>query len=248
MGNGMNKVIDGLYLGNIRDSENRDSLSRNGITHILSVCNNAKPVLEKHSTCLISLQLRCLCSLYCIQEEHLIMCWIIRLITSRQKKDMTYLCINAADASSQNLSQHFKESIRFIHECRLNGGACLVHCLAGVSRSTTVVVAYLMTVTSYSWQECLTAVKAVRSFVGPNYGFQQQLQEFQMKQVSEYQAWLRSSYRSSPFKDQEQVEALLSLFAEQQQQGQQNDPEWMSQGSRIYPLSYNQYSASGSNR
>ncbi|NP_001002514.1 dual specificity protein phosphatase 22-A [Danio rerio] len=208
MGNGMNKVIDGLYLGNIRDPENRDSLSRNGITHILSVCNNAKPVLE----------------------------------------DMTYLCINAADASSQNLSQHFKESIRFIHECRLNGGACLVHCLAGVSRSTTVVVAYLMTVTSYGWQECLTAVKAVRSFVGPNYGFQQQLQEFQMKQVSEYQAWLRASYRSSPFKDQEQVEALLSLFAEQQQQGQQNDPEWMSQGSRIYPLSYNQYSASGSNR
>ncbi|XP_051953737.1 dual specificity protein phosphatase 22-A isoform X2 [Xyrauchen texanus] len=145
MGNGMNKVVDGLYLGNIRDSENRDSLSRHGITHILSVCNNAKPVFE----------------------------------------DMTYLCINAADASNQNLSQHFKESIHFIHECRLNGGSCLVHCLAGVSRSTTMVVAYLMTVTSYGWEECLTAVKAVRSFVGPNYGFQQQLQEFQMKQVSE---------------------------------------------------------------
>lgn len=201
----MNKVVDGLYLGNIRDSENRDSLSRNGITHILSVCNNAKPVLE----------------------------------------DMTYLCINAADASSQNLSQHFKESIRFIHECRLNGGACLVHCLAGVSRSTTVVVAYLMTVTSYSWEECLTAVKAVRSFVGPNYGFQQQLQEFQMKQVSEYRAWLQASYRPSPFEEQEQVKALLSLYEEQ---GRQNDPEWMSQSSRIYPLSCNQYSASDSDR
>ncbi|XP_051727016.1 dual specificity protein phosphatase 22-A isoform X2 [Ctenopharyngodon idella] len=205
MGNGMNKVVDGLYLGNIRDSENRDSLSHNGITHILSVCNNAKPVLE----------------------------------------DMTYLCINAADASSQNLSQHFKESIRFIHECRLNGGACLVHCLAGVSRSTTVVVAYLMTVTSYGWEECLTAVKAVRSFVGPNYGFQQQLQEFQMKQVSEYRAWLQANYRPSPFEDQEQVKALLGLYAEQ---GRQNDQEWMSQSSRIYPLSCNQYRASSSNR
>lgn len=57
--------------------------------------------------------------------------------------------------------------------------------LAGVSRSTTMVVAYLMTVTHYSWEECLSAVKAVRSFVGPNYGFQQQLQEYQMTQVSE---------------------------------------------------------------
>lgn len=203
MGNGMNKVIDGLYLGNIRDSENVDGLSKNGITHILSVYNNAKPVLE----------------------------------------DMTYLCIHAADASSQNLSQHFKECISFIHECRLNGGACLVHCLAGVSRSTTMVVAYLMTVTNYGWEDCLSAVKAVRSFVGPNYGFQQQLQEFQMKQVSEYRAWLRESYRPSPFKEQEQVEALLSLCAEQQRQERERrgDQSWMNQASGVYPLPYKAY-------
>ncbi|XP_075996372.1 dual specificity protein phosphatase 22-A [Genypterus blacodes] len=176
MGNGMNKVVDGLYLGNIRDAENRQALSQNGITHILSVYNNAKPVFE----------------------------------------DMTYLCIHAADASSQNLLQHFKEVIIFIHECRLSGGSCLVHCLAGVSRSTTMVVAYLMTVTPFSWDQCLTAVKAVRSFVGPNYGFQQQLQEYQSTQVSENRALLRSSFRPSPFKDQEQLGALLSQYTEQQ--------------------------------
>ncbi|XP_012674710.1 dual specificity protein phosphatase 22-A [Clupea harengus] len=208
MGNGMNKVIDGLYLGNIRDSENRDSLSKNGITHILSVYNNAKPALE----------------------------------------DMTYLCIHAADASSQNLSQHFKECISFIHECRLNRGACLVHCLAGVSRSTTMVVAYLMTVTNYGWEDCLSAVKAVRSFVGPNHGFQQQLQEFQMKQVSEYRTWLRASYQPSPFKDQEQVEALLSQYAEQQQKESERrgDPSWMDQASGVYPLPYNAYGSGSS--
>ncbi|XP_047220076.1 dual specificity protein phosphatase 22-A [Girardinichthys multiradiatus] len=191
MGNGMNKVVDGLYLGNIRDSENRESLSKNGITHILSVYNNAKPVYE----------------------------------------DITYLCIHAADASSQNLLQHFKECIAFIHECRLNGGACLVHCLAGVSRSTTMVVAYLMTVTHCSWEECLSAVKAVRSFVGPNYGFQQQLQEYENTKVSEYRAWLQSSFRASPFSDQQQVEALLNQYAEQQEsQGRGVDHRWMNRG------------------
>ncbi|KAK0135129.1 Dual specificity protein phosphatase 22-A [Merluccius polli] len=175
------QVVDGLYLGNIRDAENKGSLSQNGVTHILSVYNNAKPMLE----------------------------------------DKTYLCINAADASSQNLSQYFKECIGFIHECRLNG----------VSRSTTMVVAYLMTVTPYSWEECLAAVKAVRSFVGPNCGFQQQLQEYQMTNVSEYRVWLRDSFRPSPFKDEEQVGALLLHFTEQQrQEGQRRaalDQRWM---------------------
>ncbi|XP_068007003.1 dual specificity protein phosphatase 22-A-like isoform X3 [Melanerpes formicivorus] len=89
-------VVKGLYLGNIRDSEDRDNLLKNGVTHILSVHNSAKPVLE----------------------------------------DMTYLCISASDSSSQNLLQHFKECIKFIHECRLSGGGCLVHCTAPGSAVT----------------------------------------------------------------------------------------------------------------
>ncbi|XP_034975416.1 dual specificity protein phosphatase 22-A isoform X2 [Zootoca vivipara] len=145
MGTGMSKVVGGLYLGNIRDSEDKENLVKNGITHILSVHNNAKPVLE----------------------------------------DMTYLCISASDSSNQNLIQHFKECIRFIHECRLHGGGCLIHCLAGVSRSTTILVAYLMTVTNFGWEECLTATKAVRSYVSPNFGFQEQLQEYEVTLLKE---------------------------------------------------------------
>uniref|UniRef100_A0A672UGK0 Uncharacterized protein n=1 Tax=Strigops habroptila TaxID=2489341 RepID=A0A672UGK0_STRHB len=40
------QVVTGLYLGNIRDSEDHESLRRNGVTHILSIHNSAKPVLE----------------------------------------------------------------------------------------------------------------------------------------------------------------------------------------------------------
>ncbi|KAI2540644.1 DUSP22 isoform 14, partial [Pan troglodytes] len=69
-----------------------------------------------------------------------------------------YLCIPAADSPSQNLTRHFKESIKFIHECRLRGESCLVHCLAGVSRSVTLVIAYIMTVTDFGWEDALHTV------------------------------------------------------------------------------------------
>ncbi|PKK23170.1 dual specificity protein phosphatase 22-A [Columba livia] len=193
MGNGMSKVVKGLYLGNIRDSEDRENLQRNGVTHILSIHNRAEPVLE----------------------------------------DMTYLCISASDSSSQNLLQHFKECIKFIHECRLAGGGCLVHCLAGVSRSTTILVAYLMTVTELGWEGCLAATKAVRSYVSPNFGFQQQLQEYEATLLQEYRAWIRRDYGRNPFRDQEELQGLL---AGQEQQLGSRDQSWLQSSTPTSPL------------
>ncbi|XP_065601514.1 dual specificity protein phosphatase 22-A-like isoform X2 [Cyrtonyx montezumae] len=132
---------------------------------------------------------------------------------------MTYLCISASDSSSQNLMQHFKESIKFIHECRLRGGGCLVHCLAGVSRSSTILVAYLMTVTELGWERCLAATKAVRSYASPNFGFQQQLQEYEQTLLKEYRAWIRRDYGRNPFQDQEELQRLLAQQEQKEQSG-----------------------------
>ena len=55
--------------------------------------------------------------------------------------------------------------------------------LAGVSRSVTLVVAYIMTVTGLGWQEALAAVKVARPCAGPNLGFQRQLHEFETTQA-----------------------------------------------------------------
>ncbi|XP_074865198.1 dual specificity protein phosphatase 22-A-like [Carettochelys insculpta] len=208
MGTGMSKVVEGLYLGNIRDAEDGENLAKNGVTHILSVHNNARPVLE----------------------------------------NMTYLCISASDSSSQNLIQHFKESIRFIHECRLHGGGCLIHCLAGVSRSTTILVAYLMTVTDLSWEECLAATRVVRSYVSPNFGFQQQLQEYEMTLLKEYRAWVRQEYGKNPFKDQEELQRLLAEQEEKQREQQLGSREapWINSPPPNYSLPYNAYGARSS--
>lgn len=40
------RVITFISLCFVPDAENKESLSSNGITHILSVYNNAKPVFE----------------------------------------------------------------------------------------------------------------------------------------------------------------------------------------------------------
>ncbi|XP_077580358.1 dual specificity protein phosphatase 22-B [Stigmatopora nigra] len=169
MGNGINKVLPDLYLGNYRDARDREQLARNNITHILSIHDNAAPILQ----------------------------------------EMTYLCISAADLPTQNLSQYFKKSIIFMHESRLKGEGCLVHCLAGVSRSVTLVVAYIMTVTGMGWKEALAAVRMVRPSAGPNLGFQHQLQEFETTHVKEFRKWLQQEYKENTFKDEADIVELL---------------------------------------
>ncbi|MXQ91854.1 hypothetical protein E5288_WYG019576 [Bos mutus] len=140
-------------LSSVTDARDAEQLSKNKVTHILSVHDSARPMLE----------------------------------------GVKYLCIPAADSPSQNLTRHFKESIKFIHECRLQGEGCLVHCLAGVSRSVTLVVAYIMTVTDFGWEDALHTVRAGRSCANPNLGFQRQLQEFEELQV--HQLWMPPSSR-----------------------------------------------------
>lgn len=54
-----------------------------------------------------------------------------------------------------------------------------------MSRSVTVAVAYIMSVTNLSWKEALKVVRAGRSVANPNLGFQRQLQEFEEIKLQE---------------------------------------------------------------
>jgi hypothetical protein len=56
----------------------------------------------------------------------------------------TYKLINILDCPSANLKQHFASCIKFIKEAIETGGCVLIHCFAGVSRSATITIAYLM--------------------------------------------------------------------------------------------------------
>ncbi|XP_012533810.1 dual specificity protein phosphatase 15 [Monomorium pharaonis] len=156
MGNGMNKVLPGLYVGNYQDSKDADQLERFEITHILAIHDTAR----------------------------------------RLHSDKHYLCILAADSPDQNLSQYFSVCNDFIHSARLRGGNVLIHCLAGMSRSVTVAVAYIMSTTNLSWKEALKVVRVGRSIANPNVGFQQQLKDFESSRLQEERNRLKERFPS----------------------------------------------------
>ncbi|XP_077982126.1 dual specificity protein phosphatase 22-B-like [Glandiceps talaboti] len=190
MGQGMNKILPGLYVGNFKDSKDKEQLEANKITHVLSVHDHAKPLIP----------------------------------------DLKYLCISAADNPHQNLSQHFRRCIEFIHEARIDGGVVLVHCLAGMSRSVTLTVAYIITVSDVCWQDGLRAVKCARQVALPNYGFQKQLQEYEHTILKAERKRLREKYPNSPYDDVALVKELLEIY--QTKTGIEKD---------LYPLPHNAY-------
>lgn len=105
----------------------------------------------------------------------------------------------ASDTPDQNLSQYFSVCNDFIHAARLRDGNVLIHCLAGMSRSVTVAVAYIMSVTQLSWKEALKVVRTGRSVANPNQGFQLQLQDFEEYKLTEVSGNLSMYIRNGFF-------------------------------------------------
>ncbi|XP_036326105.1 dual specificity protein phosphatase Mpk3-like isoform X1 [Rhagoletis pomonella] len=95
--------------------------------------------------------------------------------------DIQYLQIPITDHYSQDLAMHFPDAIRFIEEARSNNAAVLVHCLAGVSRSVTVTLAYLMQTRTLSLNDAFTLVRDRKPDVAPNFHFMEQLHSFERK-------------------------------------------------------------------
>lgn len=64
-------------------------------------------------------------------------------------------------------------------EARANESAVLVHCLAGVSRSVTVTLAYLMHARSLCLEDAFTLVRLRKPDISPNFHFLRQLHSFE---------------------------------------------------------------------
>lgn len=83
--------------------------------------------------------------------------------------------IAADDATTTPLLSHFDDVCTLIDAARADRGGVLVHCQAGISRSVTLVLAYLVRRLGWTPTEALEHARAVRPQAAPNVGFMQQL-------------------------------------------------------------------------
>ena len=97
-------------------------------------------------------------------------------------EDITYLCIDVKDHSDQPILQHFDTVIQFLEETRRQNGKALVHCRQGVSRSATLVIAYLIKSFGLPLVLAKDVVKQRRPVINPNLGFVDALCNFQQQQ------------------------------------------------------------------
>ncbi|XP_062287046.1 dual specificity protein phosphatase 13B-like [Scomber scombrus] len=144
----INQVWPNLYIGNEVAARDKASLHSLGITHIVNAAHGPpNPGTGPYVN-----------------------------TGPRFYRDMSvdYYGVEADDAIEFILSPFFYPTARYIRAALAMGGRLFVHCLMGVSRSATLVLAFLMIVEGLRLQEAVAAVRPHRD-ICPNPGFLQQL-------------------------------------------------------------------------
>lgn len=93
--------------------------------------------------------------------------------------DITNIYFDALDVEEFRIADLFQKCIETIEKVHQDSGIIYVHCNAGVSRSPTIVTAYLMQNSKMSSTEAINTIKLVRPKINPNRGFLEQLRDFE---------------------------------------------------------------------
>ncbi|XP_068615027.1 dual specificity protein phosphatase 5-like [Brachionichthys hirsutus] len=95
-----------------------------------------------------------------------------------------YKWIPVEDSHMADISSHFQEAIEFIDGVKQSGGKVLVHCEAGISRSPTICMAYIMRTQQLRLDAAFDVVKRRREVISPNFSFMGQLLQFESEVLS----------------------------------------------------------------
>ena len=94
-------------------------------------------------------------------------------------KNIKELHLKVRDDKNFDIIPFFKQSNDFINKARESGNNILIHCKAGISRSATFAIAYLIEYFGYDFNSALELIKKHRDRINPNDGFIKQLKQYE---------------------------------------------------------------------
>lgn len=110
------------------------------------------------------------------------------LNTAVELKDFKYPALNLniqhivmRDSLDEDLTKYLDSCVNHVQSVVKSGGRILVHCVAGVSRSASICIAYLVKFKGKTLKDAYTHVSTKRPCVFPNFNFWQHLTEFEVR-------------------------------------------------------------------
>lgn len=90
-------------------------------------------------------------------------------------QDFRYKTIEIDDSENEDILSHLVECFEFID----SGSKVFIHCRSGISRSSSIIIAYLMYKNRLSFSEAKSLLLLKRNKINPNNGFTLQLQSLE---------------------------------------------------------------------
>lgn len=104
-------------------------------------------------------------------------------IANAYEEEFVYKTIRLLDIDTEDISVHVNDIVSFIEGAVNSGGNVLVHCNAGISRSTSACIVFLIARHKMTYNLALQKIKAARACVRPNPGFERQLRELERRML-----------------------------------------------------------------
>ncbi|KAG5498232.1 hypothetical protein JIQ42_03036 [Leishmania sp. Namibia] len=186
----ISEIARGLYLSCASEMADKSKCAARGISLVINMCGEdyvtKYRVFEKNENAEFAFRgfdsqdsFLCELSSYCRAA----------VTTSKEQRKVFVVSIPAEDTPSYNIDQHFLECVVLMEivlrsrkgydsvseEDYATVPAVAVHCMVGVSRSASIVAAYVMKKYGVSLGEALSLIRCTRPVVQPNPGFQRQL-------------------------------------------------------------------------
>ncbi|KPP62156.1 hypothetical protein Z043_119675, partial [Scleropages formosus] len=173
---GPTRILPHLYLGSQKDVLNKDLMAQNGITYVLNASNTCpKPdfICDSHFMRIPVNDNYCEKLLPWLDKTN---DFIGNTQSTADGSVEPWFLVNSSCILSTGIFPCCPTSV---DKAKVSNCRVIVHCLAGISRSATIAIAYIMKTMGLSSDDAYRFVKDRRPSISPNFNFLGQLLEFE---------------------------------------------------------------------